>query len=179
MLSEREQRQIEHELARYPTRQAACIGALKIVQAERGWISDEALADVARALAMTPEELDAVATFYNMIFRQPVGRRKLLICDSVSCWVMGCEALFEHTGRRLGIRPGETTADGELTLLPIVCLGFCDHAPAVLIDGELVGEVTPEKLDALLRQPQEIRAHWEFEWPGVEGRRAGRMRGGD
>jgi NADH-quinone oxidoreductase subunit E len=179
VLNEAERREIEFDLAHYAQPRAAAIEALMTVQRHRGWVSNEALADVAGALGMSVHELDAVATFYNLIFRRPVGRHVVWVCDSVSCWVMGCDALFEHAGHRLGIRPGETTADGELTLLPIVCLGFCDHAPAVLIDGELVGEVTPEKLDGLLREPQEVRPVWEFEWPGVHGRRAGRMRGGD
>lgn len=157
MLTHDEERQIQRELTRYPTRRAACVEALKIIQASRGWVSDEALADVARALEMTPEELDAVATFYNMIFRKPVGRRTLLICDSVSCWIMGCDALFEHVQRRLGIRPGETTADGEFTLLPTVCLGLCDRAPAILVNEDAVGAVTAATLDDLIGARHEVR----------------------
>ena len=79
------------------------------MQQHRGWVSDESIADVAEALQMTPVELDGVATFYNMIFRKPVGRHVILLCDSVSCWIMGYERLREHLQARLGIGLGETT----------------------------------------------------------------------
>jgi NADH-quinone oxidoreductase subunit E len=91
-----------------------------------------------------------VATFYNLIFRKPVGKHVILLCDSVSCWIMGYTRLREHLQSRLGIRLGETTADGQFTFLPIVCLGTCDHAPAMMIEDELYRDLDPEKLDAVL-----------------------------
>jgi len=146
MLSEEERREIEEELPRYETRRAVGVEALKIVQRRRGWVDSEALGDVAEFLGMTRDELDHAATFYRMIFRKPVGRHVILFCDSVTCWIQGCE----HLAGRLGIRPGETTADGRFTLLSISCLGMCDHAPAVMIDEDTYGDLTPEKLDDLL-----------------------------
>jgi NADH-quinone oxidoreductase subunit E len=101
---------------------------------------------------MTPDELDSVATFYNLIFRKPVGRHVILVCDSVSCWIMGYERLRERLTARLGIRPGDTTADGRFTLLPIVCLGTCDHAPAMMIDEDLYRDIDPAAIDAILEQ---------------------------
>jgi NADH-quinone oxidoreductase subunit E len=99
---------------------------------------------------MTPAELDAVATFYNLIFRKPVGKHVILVCDSVSCWIMGYERILQHLRDRLGIVLGETTADGVFTLLPIVCLGACDQAPAMMIDDELYGDLDAAKIDEIL-----------------------------
>jgi NADH-quinone oxidoreductase subunit E len=109
------------------------------------------LAEIAALLGMSTAELDEVATFYNLIFRRPVGEKVVLLCDSITCWMLGRDALAVHITGTLGIKPGETTADGKFTLLPIVCLGHCDHAPALLLDGELHGDVTPAALDAMLQ----------------------------
>jgi len=137
-------------VAIYAEKRAASIEALKVVQQHRGWVSDEALDEVAELLEMTPDELDGVATFYNLIFRKPVGRHVILICDSVSCWIMGYDNLRGHLRSRLGIDLGETTADGRFTLLPSVCLGACDHAPVMMIDDDLHLDLTPEKIDQIL-----------------------------
>ena len=150
MLSIEERREIEAELAHYPQKQAVCIEAMKIIQRHRGWVSDEAIKDLAALLEMTPDELDGVATFYNLIFRQPVGRHVILLCDSVTCWIMGYDRLRQHLTSRLGIQPGETSPDGRFTLLPIVCLGTCDHAPALMIDNDLHRDLDPTKLDAIV-----------------------------
>ncbi len=136
----------------YEARRGACIEALRLVQRSHGWISDGRLREVARLLEMSPDELDGVATFYNLIFRRPVGRHVILICDSVSCWIMGYEALRDAFHTQLGVRLGETTADGRFTLLPIVCLGACDHAPTIMIDDDLHHDVDPARLDALLER---------------------------
>lgn len=154
MLSDEDRRAIVGGCAHYPAKRAACIEALKIVQRRRGWVSDESLREVATLLEMTPDELDGVATFYNLIFRQPVGRHVILCCDSVSCWIMGCDRLREHLTTRLSIQPGESTADGRFTLLPIVCLGACDHAPAMMIDDDLHEDLTAQSLDTVLERYQ-------------------------
>jgi NADH-quinone oxidoreductase subunit E len=152
MLTAEETQEIEKELERYPNRQAASVEALKIVQQHRGWVSDESIRDIAKFLGMTPDELDSVATFYNLIFRRPVGRHVILLCDSVSCWIMGSENLQEHLTARLGIDPGETTEDGRFTLLPMVCLGTCDHAPALMIGDDLYRDLDVETLEAILEK---------------------------
>ena len=145
MLTKEEQDEIEVEISHYPNKRAACVEALKIVQKRCGWISDESLKDVADFLDMTTAELDSVATFYNLIFRRPVGKHVILMCDSVSCWIMGYSKIHQRLVERLGIDFGETTPDEQFTLLPIVCLGDCDHAPALLVDGELHNGLDPEK----------------------------------
>jgi NADH-quinone oxidoreductase subunit E len=151
MLTEEERREIEEAAKESGHWKAASVDALKVVQKRRGWVCDEALEEVAGLLDMTPAELDGVATFYNLIYRRPVGRHVILLCDSVACWIMGYETLLEHLERRLGIGPGETTADGAFTLLPVACLGACDHAPAMMVDEDLHGDLTPEKVDRILQ----------------------------
>lgn len=150
MLTDQERREIEIEIPRYPTRQAVCIDAMKIVQKHRGWVSDEALRDIADFLHLSLADLDGVATFYNLIFRKPVGRHVIYVCDSVSCWIMGAVAQLRHVRNRLGVAPGETTPDGRFTLLPIVCLGACDHAPAMMVDSDLHTDLNPPKIDQIL-----------------------------
>jgi NADH-quinone oxidoreductase subunit E len=150
MLTDIEQQEINLELAHSATKASASIEALGIVQRHRGWVSDEALTDVAVALDMTTDELDAVATFYSFIFRRPVGRHVILVCDSISCWVMGYNPLLVILKTTLGIGLGETTADKKFTLLPISCLGACDRAPAMMVDEDLYGPVTPEVMDGIL-----------------------------
>jgi len=150
MLTVEERREIESELPRYARRQAVCIDAMKIVQRHRGWVSDEAIRDIAAFLDVAPGELDSVATFYNLIFRRPVGRHVILLCDSVSCWIMGYEGVREQIQGRLGVAMGDTTADGRFTLLPIVCLGACDHAPVMMVDDDLIGDLDGAQLGEVL-----------------------------
>lgn len=152
MLTEIERREIEEELSHYPDARAGCVEALKVVQRHRGWISDESLKNVAALLGMTCDELDGVATFYNLIFRKPVGRHVILLCDSISCWVCGSDAMRQSLRDRLAISMGETTPDGRFTLLPIVCLGACDRAPTMMVDDDLHGNLTAEKVHRALEQ---------------------------
>ena len=150
MLTTEEIHEIESEAARYPRRDAVSIDALKIVQRRRGWVSDESLRDIAQHIGMSPTDLDSIATFYNLIYRRPVGRHVISVCDSVSCWIMGCEQMREHLQERLGIGLGETTADNRFTLLPTVCLGCCDRAPALMVNGDLHTDLDAQKIDTTL-----------------------------
>jgi NADH-quinone oxidoreductase subunit E len=150
MLSDREREDILRELAGAPSGSSACAEALGIVQRERGWVSDEAVRDLSDILGLTPEEIDGIATFYDRIYRRPVGAHVVLLCDGVSCWVMGCEGIKAHIEERLGVRLGETTGDGVFTFLPAGCLGACDMAPAMMVDGELYGNLTDDKVDEIL-----------------------------
>lgn len=152
MISTAETETITAIARRYENKQAASIEALREVQRSRGWVSDENLGDVALLLEMSPDELDAVATFYNLVFRREVGRHVILLCNSVSCWIMGCEPLRRHLESRIGAGLGQTTTDGRFTLLPIVCLGACDHAPTMMIDDDLHGDLDPRRVDEVLAQ---------------------------
>jgi NADH-quinone oxidoreductase subunit E len=150
MLTAEERQEIEAEIPRYEQRRAVCIEAMKIVQRHRGWVSDESIRDIAEVLEMSPDELDSVATFYNLIFRRPVGKHVIHVCDSVTCWVMGYDSIREQLTHRLGIQLGETSADGRFTLLPIACLGTCDHAPALMIDNDLYRDLDSKQMDEIL-----------------------------
>ena len=150
MLTAEEKHEIEKAISLVPVRKAAGIEALKIVQEHRRWISDESLRDVADYMDMTMEELDSIATFYNLLFRKPVGRHIILVCDSISCWVMGYEGIVAELSTRLQIKFGETTFDGRYTMLPNCCLGCCDCAPAFMIDNDLYRNVTADELDGIL-----------------------------
>lgn len=152
MLTAEEINEIEAEAAHYPKRAAVCIDALKIVQQHRGWVSDESVRDIAEHLGMSATDVDSVATFYNLIFRKPVGRHVVMVCDSVSCWIMGYDRVKKHLGERLGIDHGQTTPDDRFTMLPIVCLGCCDHAPAMMVDNDLHSDLNPQKIDSALEQ---------------------------
>jgi NADH-quinone oxidoreductase subunit E len=149
-LTPEEVRAVAELAARYDDKRAASIEALKLVQRNHRWVSDGRLRELAALLDMTPAELDNIATFYNLVFRRPVGRHVIMLCDSVSCWIMGQEGLLAHCERRLGLFPGTTTPDGRFTLLPIVCLGHCDHAPARMIDDDLHGDLDPARFDSVL-----------------------------
>jgi NADH-quinone oxidoreductase subunit E len=152
MLTDIERREMEDALKHYPDKQAGAIDALLFLQRRRGWISDESLVDIAQFLDMTRDEVDGVATFYNLIFRKPVGRHVLFLCDSISCWIMGYERVQEQLKRRYGVDPGQTTPDGRLTVLPIACLGHCERAPAMMIDDEVYGNVTADKIERIVER---------------------------
>lgn len=150
MLTPEERQEIEAEFPHYPNKRAVCLDAMKVIQRHRGWVSDESLRDLGEMLDMTADELDGVATFYNLVFRKPVGRHIVLMCDSVSCWIMGYEKLCQRLTSRLEVNLGGTTADERFTILPIVCLGTCDHAPVVMVDNDLYRDVDPDKIDEVI-----------------------------
>ena len=150
MLSDEEKQEIEAEIPNYAEKRSVTIDALKIVQRHRGWVSDDAIQDLAQYLGMSPSELDGVATFYNLIFRKPVGRHVIMVCNSISCWIMGYERLHDALKRRLEIDLGGTTQDGRFTLLPTVCIGICDHAPALMIDQDTYTDLDETKLESIL-----------------------------
>jgi len=152
MLSREEIAEVEALIGEYPDPRAASIEALMVVQKHRRWVSDEALRDIAAFIGMDPSELDGVATFYNLIYRRPVGRHVILLCDSVSCWIVGYEKIRRALEQKLGIRFGQTTSDDRFTLLPIACLGACERGPAFMIDEDLHANVDAESLDRILAQ---------------------------
>lgn len=120
------------------------------VQDADGYLSDEGVRTVADVVGVSPEYVEGLATFYNLIYRRPVGRKVIHVCDSISCWVVGMDDLFEHLKEKLGVDVGGTTEDGAFTLLPICCLGACHIGPAMMVDGTLYGELTRDKIDEIL-----------------------------
>jgi NADH-quinone oxidoreductase subunit E len=129
------------------------------LQQHYGYLSDAALEEGAQLLGLTPLELEEIATFYDFIYREPVGRFVIHVCDGVVCWMChegweACpfESVRDYLCRKLAVQVGETTADGLFTILPVGCVGYCDHAPAMLINGVLYGPLTPEKIDQTLEK---------------------------
>lgn len=152
MLTDIERKEIEEEKKLYPYPEAACIDALKIVQHHRGWISDEAIEDIASELNIPVDEVDGVATFYTRIYRKPVGSNIILVCEGISCMIMGYESLYEYISEKLDVKFGETTKDGRFTLLPVSCLGDCDHAPVLMINDDHYRNLTVDQIDKILAQ---------------------------
>ena len=150
VLSEHEKHEIEHSLTHYPDKRAASIDALKTVQKHRGWVPDGAIAPLAQMLGMGAAELEGVATFYSLIFRRSVGRHVIKVCDSISCFLTGYDELKASLEKKLGVGYGQTTADGRFTLLPICCLGNCDHGPTLMIDDDTHSDVSPNDVEKLL-----------------------------
>ena len=149
-LSPEEIAEIEHEVSLVPRKDGAAVDAMLIVQRHRGWVSDESIRAIAALLEMSAEELDGIATFYNLIFRQPVGEKVILLCDSVSCWLRGCDNVKAAISDKLGVDYGETTADGRFTLLPVPCLGACDRAPVMMVGDDLHTHLDEADLSAVL-----------------------------
>jgi NADH-quinone oxidoreductase subunit E len=150
MLSDKEKHEIKEEMQNYADPKAVTIDALKIVQRHHGYVSDEAIQDLAEFIHVSPADLDGVATFYNLIYRQPVGRHVILACNSVSCWVMGYERVRDRLKGALGVDLGGTTPDNRFTFLPSVCLGICDHAPALIVDEDTYTDLDEAGIDAIL-----------------------------
>jgi NADH-quinone oxidoreductase subunit E len=164
VLTSQEKAEIDHEISKFPVRKSACLDALLVMQKHRGHVSNESLKLVADYLGMSPTELDGIATFYNLIYRKPVGRCVIRLCDSVSCYIMGYEGVHKRIREDLGITFGETTKDKKFTLLPAQCLGTCDHAPAMMINEETFGDVTPDTVSAIIKlksQKHEEKDHVE------------------
>jgi NADH-quinone oxidoreductase subunit E len=125
------------------------------LQEHYGYLTDEAVEEGAELLGMTPLEIEELATFYDFVYREPVGKYVLHVCDGVVCWMNGYERIRDYLCRKLGIRVGETTQDGLFTILPTACIGYCDLSPAVLINRRAYGPLTPERIDQILENLRE------------------------
>ena len=150
MLPKTLKHELQEQIARVAHPREMAIDVINALQDHFGYFSDEALAQAADLLGMSPLELDELATFYTFIYREPVGTHVIHVCDSLICWMENGENLVTHLCGQLGIRMGETTADGLFTLLPVCCIGYCDRAPAILIDRKVHGPLTIESLDRLI-----------------------------
>jgi len=134
------------------------IDVMMALQNHYGYLSDEALEEGARLLDMTPLELEELATFYEFIFREPVGKYVIHVCDGIVCWMNGHQRVIDYLSAKLGIRPGATTSDGLFTLLPVCCIGYCDRSPAMLVNRMPYGPLTPQRIDAILTRLRERAA---------------------
>lgn len=153
VLTAAERREIDHEISHAPYRSAVAIDALKIVQKHHRWVSDESLKALANYLDMSAADLDGIATFYNLIYRKPVGENVISLCNSVTCWIKGYDKLQKHISKELNVGLGETTEDDRYTFLPVPCLGACDRAPVMMIGEALHQDLDEQKLSRLFAKP--------------------------
>jgi NADH-quinone oxidoreductase E subunit len=144
-------RRLDDILLRYPTKRAALLPALWLVQEARGWVADEAMVEVAHALSVTPAYVKGVVTFYTMYHQHPVGRHFIQVCTTTPCNLCGAEGVVEAFLRHSGCGTlGATSPDGRFTVVEVECLGACGFATPVLVDDDFVESITPEKVPALL-----------------------------
>jgi len=146
--------QIDAEVAKYPPERkgAAVMAALRIVQEKHGWLSPQLIEAVADYLEIPPVRAFEVATFYTMYDREPVGKHKIMVCTNISCMLCGSEKIMSHLTKTLGIKAGETTKDGRFTLKEAECLGACVNAPMMQIGKTFYEELTPQKVDQILKE---------------------------
>lgn len=150
MLSAETRGKIDQLIRKYPRPRSALIPALKLAQAEAGYLSGAAVEELSGIFDLPPNEILAVASFYTMLFQKPVGKHVIWVCTNISCLLCDSDAILKHLLERLGIRPGETTPDGRFTLFEAECLASCGTAPAVQIDEDYHEDLTPEKIDRIL-----------------------------
>jgi NADH-quinone oxidoreductase subunit E len=150
MIPETLKTELKARVAASVTPREAAVDVMKRLQVHYGWLTDEAVVEAGELLGLSPLQVEELATFYEMLYRRPVGKRVVHVCDSISCWAMGGEPLMAHLARTLGISPGETTADGLFTLLPCCCLGNCGEAPTVMIGDRLYGRLDPAAAEEIL-----------------------------
>jgi NADH-quinone oxidoreductase subunit E len=152
MLPEELEKSLVEKIIHADHRRELVVDVMLALQDHYGYLNDEAVEEVAVLLGMSPLEVEEVATFYNFIYREPVGKFVIHVCDSVICWMDGYESLKEYLCKKLEIDVGGTTADGLFTLLPVCCIGYCDQSPAMLINREVYGHLTTQNIDAILEK---------------------------
>ncbi|MDV6344080.1 NADH-quinone oxidoreductase subunit NuoE [Nitrosomonas sp. Is37] len=138
----------------HPERRAAILPMMQALQIEHGYLDDAAVEEVAHFTGLSTTEVEELATFYSLIYRRPVGRHVLRVCDSVCCSLRGADQLLVAAEKYSGVPLGKVTPDGAFSVLPSICLGLCDQAPAALVDGEAVGPLDEAALQALLQRLQ-------------------------
>jgi NADH-quinone oxidoreductase subunit E len=142
--------EIDRHLAKYPVSRSAILPLMFVVQRERGYLDPAGVLYLANRLSLRITDIWEVATFYSMIYTEPVGRYHIQVCRTLSCKIRGAAAITEHCSKTLGIKPGETTADGKFTLSEVECLGSCGTAPMFQVNFDYHENLTPEKVDQIL-----------------------------
>ncbi len=153
MLSQQTRQIIQKLTTQYPDKRSVVMPALHLAQHEIGWLPDEAIQDIGDLLGLSKTEVNGVATFYTMYAREKPGRHTIMFCTDLPCALRGADEMLEHLEHKLGCHAGETSPDGAVTLKEAECLGGCDHAPVMLIDGQRhAQDLTNEKLDEIIEQ---------------------------
>ena len=152
MIPETLKNSLQARVAAAITAREAAVDVMKELQAHYGWLTDEAVQEAALLLGLSPLQVEELATFYEMIYRRPVGKKVIHVCDSISCWCADCDGIIQHLKDRLGVGVGGTTADGMFTLIPCCCMGMCGDSPAMSVGGTPYGKLTPELVDRILEK---------------------------
>lgn len=139
-------------MERYPRKEAALLPILHIAQQEFGFIDEEAELAVAELMGISPVSVREVSQFYFMVHHHPIGKYHLQVCQNISCTLMGAETILNHIKKRLGIEADQVTDDGKFSLERVECIACCDRAPAMLVNDELHTELTPDKIDELIKK---------------------------
>jgi len=150
MLPNKLKESIEKQITHADNPRELAVDVMFALQNHYGYLNDEAVEEAAALLTMSPLEVEQLATFYTFIYREPVGKYVIHVCDSVVCWMDGAESLKHYLCQKLEIEVGETTPDGLFTLLPVCCVGYCDQSPAILINKKVYGNLTIKKIDEIL-----------------------------
>lgn len=150
MISDSLKKELQNRVAAAITNREAAVDVIKELQRHYGWLTDEAVEEAAALLGLSPAQVEELATFYEMIYRQPVGRKVIHVCDSISCWAVGGETMMASLEKHLGLRVAETTADGMFTLLPCCCLGNCGDGPTMMIGDKIYGNLTSSRLEEII-----------------------------
>ena len=140
-------------IALYPEPRSALIPLCHLAQEQDGWLTPEAMEDIADLVGVTPAEVYGTATFYDMLHTEPVGTHLVAVCTNIACLLNGAAELLEHAESSLGINAGGTTPDGTVTLEEAECLADCDRPPCVQVNHRFVGAQTPESFDRLVAEP--------------------------
>jgi NADH-quinone oxidoreductase subunit E len=175
LLSQRAHQRIQEFISLYPERRSALLPALHVAQNEVGWLNREAMEEVAEILELDWDQVEEVASFYTMYYKQPVGTYVLEVCKTLPCSILGADEMIDYISQKLGIQPGETTADGMFTLFRVECLAACHRAPVMQVNHRYFQDLTTEKVDALIdaarRQQLDVGGV-----PGLAVRRVGAER---
>ena len=141
----------------YPVKRSALLPALHVAQNELGWMSREAMEEVADLLEIDADQVEEVASFYTMYYTEPVGTYVLEVCKTAPCSFMGAHEIIDYISDQLGIQPGETTPDGMFTLFRVECLAACHRAPMMQVNHRYYQDLTPEKVDALITAARQLQ----------------------
>jgi len=157
MISEAAQERMRVAVAKYPVARSALLPVLRIAQEEEGYITAEGLRVASEVVGVKEDEVEMVASFYAMYFKEPVGKKVIKVCTSISCYLRGCDQLIHQLADGLQVQRGQTRADGEFTLLGVECLASCGTAPVLQVNDEFEENVTPDRAKALMAEWQRER----------------------
>jgi len=153
MWSEREQKELDEILKKYPTKRSAILPALYLAQREKNWLDDDDIAAVAEALDLSVSDVHSIIGFYTLFRKQPTGKHLIQVCTDLPCALRGADDFYRRLTERLGLPPeGGTTEDGLITVESVVCIAACDRAPVAQINLEYHEHLTDESIDALIEQ---------------------------